>query len=81
MHELAFTEGVIKLVASEAQKQGFTKCLGITLAVGKFSGIVPECIIEFFPYASKDTIAENAKLTFVEGADDFKSYVDSLEVE
>ena len=81
MHELAFTQGVIKLVASEAEKQGFTRCLGITLAIGKFSGIVPECIEEFFPLASEGTIAENAKLTFVKGVDEFKSYVESLEVE
>ena len=81
MHELAFTEGVIKVVTSEAEKQGFTKCISITLSVGKYSGIIPECIEDFFPYAAKDTIAENAKLYFNEGEDPFKSYVDSIEVE
>ena len=81
MHELAFTEGVIKVINAEAQKQGFTKCLGITLSVGRYSGIIPECIQEFFPIAAKDTIAEHAKLTFSESADQFKSYIDSIEVE
>lgn len=81
MHELAFTEGVIKLVTTEGKKQGFTKCLGITLAVGKYSGLIPECIEEFFPLASEGTIAENAKLIFKESPDQFKSYIESLEVE
>ena len=81
MHELAFTEGVIKVIKSEAEKQGFEKCLSITLTVGQYSGLVPECIQEFFPYASKGTIAENAVLHFKNGEDPFKSYVESIEVE
>lgn len=81
MHELAITEGVIKLVESEAKKQGFTKCLGISLAVGEFSGIVPECVSEFFPLASKGTVAEGAALKFSPGPDRFRCYVEYLEVE
>lgn len=81
MHELAITEGVIKLVETEAKKQGFTKCLGITLAVGEFSGIVPECVTEFFPIAAKGTIAENAALKFNPSPDKFQCYVEYLEVE
>ena len=81
MHELAFTHSVIKLVESEAKDYGFKKCLGITLSVGKYSGIVPGCIEEFFPIASQNTICENAVLSFNDGNDPFKAYVDSLEVE
>ena len=81
MHELAFTEGIIKVINSESQKQGFTKCIGITLSVGKYSGIVPECIQELFPIAAKDTIAEHAKLYFKDSSDQFKTYIDSIEVE
>ncbi len=81
MHELAITEGIIKLISDESEKQGFTKCLGITLAVGKFSGIVPECVTDFFPIAAKGTIAENAELTFTESQDQFRCYVEYLTVE
>ena len=66
MHELAITEGIIKLVSDEAEKQGFRKCLGITLAVGDFSGIVP---------------AEEAKLEFTKSEDPFRCYVEYLTVE
>ena len=81
MHELAITEGIIRLISAEAKKQGFQKCIGITLAVGKYSGIVPECVTEFFPLASKGTIAEEARLTFVECLDMFRTYVENITVE
>ena len=81
MHELAITEGIIRLVSGEAEKQGFKKCLSITLAVGKYSGIVPECVTEFFPIAAEGTIAEDAELRFVESSDQFRCYVENLTVE
>ena len=81
MHELSITEGIIRLVSAEAQKPGFQKCLGITLAVGKYSGIVPECVTEFFPLAAKDTVAETAELVFTESPDPFRTYVESITVE
>ena len=62
MHELAITEGIINIVNSEAEKQSFSKVLEITLAVGQYSGLVPDCIREFFPVASRGTIAENAEI-------------------
>ena len=81
MHELAITEGIIKLVSDESEKQGFRKCLGITLAIGDFSGIVPECVSDFFPLAAKGTIAEGASLTFTKSPDAFRCYVEYLTVE
>lgn len=81
MHELAFTEGIIKIVTSEAEKHGFTKCLEITLSVGEYSGIVPDCVREFFPYAAKGTIAEGAKISTIPNEDRFGCYVENLIVE
>ena len=81
MHELAFTEGIIKIVKSEQEKNGFANCLAITLSVGKFSGIVPECVEEFFPIAAEGTAAEKAKLIFKENEDQFSCFVESIEVE
>lgn len=63
MHELAITEGIINIVKSEAEKQGFTKVLEIKLQVGEFSGLVPDCIREFFPIAARGSVAENAALS------------------
>lgn len=81
MHELAFTEGIIKIVTSEQEKQHFSKCLEITLSVGEFSGIVPDCVREFFPLASKGTAAEGAKITVIPNEDRFGCYVENLIVE
>ena len=62
MHELALTQGIIDIVNAEAKKQGFERVLEISLAVGEYSGIVPECIREFFPLAAKGSPAEGAEI-------------------
>lgn len=62
MHELALTKGIIDIVESEQKRQGFQRVLEISLRVGEFSGIVPECIREFFPIAAGDSAAKDAKL-------------------
>ncbi|MDO5444762.1 MAG: hydrogenase maturation nickel metallochaperone HypA [Eubacteriales bacterium] len=60
MHELAIAEGIIGIVKSEAQKNGFSRVLEINLMIGEYSGIVPEYITELFPTAAKGTAAEGA---------------------
>lgn len=62
MHELAITKGVIDIVNDEARKKGFTRVLEIGLRVGEFSGIVPQCLVEFFPIAAAGSPAEGAAL-------------------
>lgn len=62
MHELAITESVIDLINREAEDKGFKKVLGISLRVGEYSGLMPECIREFFPIAARGSIAEGAEL-------------------
>lgn len=65
MHELALAKGIIEIVRSEAKKQHFTKVEEITLRVGEYSGIIPECLEEFFPIAAAGTPAEKAVLVFL----------------
>ena len=62
MHELAIAESLIDLINREAADKNFRKVLGISLRAGEYSGIVPECIREFFPIAAKGSIAEEAEL-------------------
>ena len=64
MHELALTRSLIDLVQTEAQKQGFTRALELRLKVGAYSGVVPDYILDLFPYASKGTVCEGAVLRF-----------------
>ena len=67
MHELAITEAVIDLINREAREKGFSKVLSISLRVGEYSGIIPECIREFFPIAARDSIAREAQLEIRRG--------------
>ena len=62
MHELALTEGIINIINSQQEQEGFSRVLEIRLRVGEYSGIVPDCIREFFPIAAKGTAAEQAEL-------------------
>lgn len=62
MHELAITKGVIDIVNAEAKDKGFERVLEISLKVGEFSGIVPQCLREFFPIAAAGSPAEGAIL-------------------
>ena len=62
MHELALTEGIISIINSEQKKNSFQRVIEIRLRVGEFSGVMPECIREFFPIAAKGTSAENAEI-------------------
>lgn len=66
MHELALTQGIIDIVCSEQEKQGFKDVREIRLKVGEYSGIVPDYIKDFFPAVSKGTCAEKAALVRVE---------------
>ena len=72
MHELAITKGIIDIVNSEKAEKGFSQVLEISLRVGEFSGLVPECIREFFPIAAKGSAAENAALTIETTAASFR---------
>lgn len=62
MHELAITKSMIDLIDAEAEKKCFDKVLGIKLRIGEYSGLVPECIREFFTIAAAGTISEGAEL-------------------
>ena len=64
MHELALTRSLIDLVEKESEKQGFKRALEIRLKLGEYSGVIPDYILDLFPYAAKDTAAEGAALVF-----------------
>jgi len=62
MHELAITQGIIDIAVPEAEKHGAKKIISIKIKIGEFSGVVPQCIQEYFNIVSEGTLAENAKL-------------------
>ena len=64
MHELGLTKSLIDLVEKESQKSGFTRTLEIRMKLGEYSDVVPEYILDLFPYTAKGTVAEDAQLFF-----------------
>ncbi|MEG2214196.1 MAG: hydrogenase maturation nickel metallochaperone HypA [Oscillospiraceae bacterium] len=62
MHELAIAQNVLAIIEAEAKKRGFKRVITIRLAVGEYSGVVTECLRDFFPIASRDSVAEGAVL-------------------
>lgn len=62
MHELSLAKGILDIVEHEARDKGFDRVLEISLRVGEYSGIVPDCLREFFPIAAAGTRAEDAEL-------------------
>ncbi len=63
MHELAITEGIMEAAVPEAERHGAKKILEIRLKIGVLSGVLPECIQEYFNIVSRGTIAEGARLS------------------
>jgi hydrogenase nickel incorporation protein HypA/HybF len=74
MHELALTEGILEIVREQAEKNGFSRVLEITLKVGEYSGVIPECLLEFFPIASRGSPAEGAELVIQPVPASFRCY-------
>ncbi len=62
MHELATTRNIVRICEQAAAEQGGHRVTEIRLRIGALTGIVPECLRDFFPYASKGTVCEGAEL-------------------
>lgn len=71
MHELAIAKGIIDIISREAETRRFARVLAVTLSVGEYSGIVPECLKELFPLAAAGTAAEGAALEFITPESEF----------
>ena len=62
MHELSIVEGILEAVIPEVKKYNVTRVTEIRLKIGEMSGIVPQCIDEYFRIAAAGTIAEGAHI-------------------
>jgi hydrogenase nickel incorporation protein HypA/HybF len=63
MHELGITRSVVAIVSEQAHGQ---KVLGVTLEVGRLSGMLPEAIRFCFDVCSLGTPLEGATLEIIE---------------
>ena len=64
MHELPFTMSMLDIVLQHATEAKAAKVTQIDLVIGKLTGIVPECVQFQFDVLKKNTIANEAVLSF-----------------
>jgi len=62
MHELAATQSILSLALDEAAKAGAASITKVSLRVGEWSTIEPDCVRFCFDVLAKGTPAEGAEL-------------------
>jgi hydrogenase nickel incorporation protein HypA/HybF len=62
MHELPVTESILRIVLTNAEKNGVRRVIAVNLQVGRLSDLEDDWIQRYFDYLSRGTIAEGAKL-------------------
>jgi hydrogenase nickel incorporation protein HypA/HybF len=64
MHELAVTEGILKVAVEAGQRAGASRITAINLVVGELASIVDDSVQFYFDILSRDTLAAQAQLRF-----------------
>ncbi len=63
MHELAVTEGIVKVALKYAEQSNAQKVVGIRLRIGEMSHILEDMLVKMFHHLSRGTIMEGAQVT------------------
>ncbi|KAA5606273.1 hydrogenase maturation nickel metallochaperone HypA [Roseospira marina] len=63
MHELALTESILRIVETEAERQGFSSVRAVWLELGALSHADPDAIRFCFDTVTRGSLAEGARLT------------------
>jgi len=62
MHELAVTEGILRVVLRHAGASGAARVVTVRLRIGGLSDLVEEWLERYFAYLSRGTVAEGARI-------------------
>ncbi|CAM3723774.1 hydrogenase nickel incorporation protein HybF [Vibrio aerogenes CECT 7868] len=62
MHELSISLRTVDIVVEQAKKHHFRKVTAMTLGIGSLSCIEPEALRVGIEFASRETIAESARV-------------------
>jgi hydrogenase nickel incorporation protein HypA/HybF len=66
MHEQSIVESLLAMALENAEKAKASRILRIYLVVGELSGVVEEAVNFYFSILSKDTIAADASIFFMQ---------------
>lgn len=56
MHELAITQSILDIAQKVAQEHGATKVKTVHIKLGEYSGVVPQCVQDYFDVISQGTM-------------------------
>ena len=62
MHELTATQNILSMVLAEARRVGAAQVVCVSVKVGEWSTIEPDCVDFYFGIIAKGTEAEGARL-------------------
>ncbi len=65
MHEMSLCEGVLHVLQTEAEKQGFSKVKEVWLEIGELSNVEPEAMRFSFDVVMKNSLADGAILNII----------------
>ncbi|WPC74535.1 hydrogenase maturation nickel metallochaperone HypA [Vibrio porteresiae] len=63
MHELSISLKTVDIVVEQARKHRVNKVTGLTLSIGALSCIEPDALRTGIEFASRETVAEGARLS------------------
>ncbi|WP_198244315.1 hydrogenase maturation nickel metallochaperone HypA [methane-oxidizing endosymbiont of Gigantopelta aegis] len=65
MHEMSLCEGVLQILQTEAEKQGFQRVKTVWLEIGELASVEIEAMRFSFEVVMKNTLAESAQLNII----------------
>ncbi len=66
MHEMSLCEGILQVLESEAQKQGFRRVKTVWLEIGQLASVECEALRFCFDVVIKNTLADGAILEIIQ---------------
>ena len=65
MHEMSLCEGILQVMESEAQKQGFSQVKNVWLEIGDLAGVEVDAMLFSFDAVTRNSLADGAKLNII----------------
>ena len=65
MHEMSLCEGILQVMETEAQKQGFSQVKNVWLEIGELAGVELDAMMFSFEVITRNSLADGAILNII----------------